>query len=647
MPGIDVSGAVLTLDDETLISGGTLTVESTSGSELSITAGPGSTSDGATAGGATLDAVSVADRSTSTATPGIDVASGAVLTLDAGTAITGVSGATMTLAGTLEVDNGSDLISNVTVTDVGTAQLVVSGGTLTLTNDLFSGGMIDITVDSGASLVLSDTHIADAVLITEPGSTLTVPSNSSIETINSTLSGNNTVGTGATLTLTDESVTGTIKNYGIIDVETAGNPPDGATFEGVVVTNIIGTSPNGGIEVGETSAATLVLEDGAIISGGYLNVESGGYLSIAAPGGATLDNVLVDDDTTTFSPPGIDVASGAILILKDGTTILGGGNGTLTIEVGGQLSITTASGATLDGLLVHDDNTTDGIDVASGAILTLDDATVISGGTLTVEGTGKLLIAAGSGQDAAPGHGATLDSTTVTNLGSIEVSGTTLTLDDTSKIFGGTITVDGGGKLVMDGSGLGDTISGSAITVDASGMLNMTGIDTISGGSLLVYGTLKADGTADAIADSSNVTIESGGLLNISGSLTLSDDTVTNDQAQGIVVSGGSLTLNSGTTITNSATADSIIVDFGTTLTLDDTSAIFGGAITVDGGGKLVMDGSGLGDTISGSAITVDASGALNMTGIDTISGGSITIEFRRHADHGRHRHADRRHRQQ
>ena len=114
----------------------------------------------------------------------------------------------------------------------------------------------------------------------------------------------------------------------------------------------------------------------------------------------------MDDDTTSFSPPGIDVASGAVLTLKDTTTILGGGNGTLTIEVGGQLSITTASGATLDGLLVHDDNTTNGIDVASGAILTLNDGTVISGGTLTVEGTGKLLIAAGSGQDAAPGRGA-------------------------------------------------------------------------------------------------------------------------------------------------------------------------------------------------------------------------------------------------
>ena len=146
--GIDVSGAVLTLDDGTLISGGTLTVESASGSQLLVTAGPGSASDGATAGGATLDAVSVADNSTSTANPGIEVASGAVLTLDGGTAITGVPGATMTLAGILEVDNGSDSISNVTVTDVGTntnpAQLVVSGGTLTLNNDLFNGGAIEI-----------------------------------------------------------------------------------------------------------------------------------------------------------------------------------------------------------------------------------------------------------------------------------------------------------------------------------------------------------------------------------------------------------------------------------------------------------------------------------------------------------------------
>ncbi len=187
--------------------------------------------------------------------------------------------------------------------------------------------------------------------------------------------------------------------------------------------------------------------------------------------------------------------AGAILILKDSTTILGGGNGTLTIETGGQLSITTASGATLDGLLVHDDNTTDGIDVASGAVLTLDDATVISGGTLTVEGTGKLLIAAGSGQDAAPNRGATIESDTLTNAGTIEVSGTLTLLSDTVDNSGGLVTIDAGGVLAMTGA---DTISGGTVTVS-------------SGGQLI------ASGSSDTIEDSASVTIDSGGLLAVSG----------------------------------------------------------------------------------------------------------------------------------
>ena len=52
------------------------------------------------------------------------------------------------------------------------------------------------------------------------------------------------------------------------------------------------------------------------------------------------------------------------------------------------------------------------------------------------------------------------------------------------------------------------------------------------------------------------------------------------------------MTLNSGTSITNLATADSITVDCGATLTLDDTSKIVGGTITVDSGGTLTMAGS-------------------------------------------------------
>ena len=164
--------------------------------------------------------------------------------------------------------------------------------------------------------------------------------------------------------------------------------------------------------------------------------------------------MLSCDDTTSFSPPGIDVASGAALTLDAGTQIWGGGNGTLTIEAGGQLSITTASGATLDGLLVHDDSTTDGIDVASGAVLTLNDGTVVSGGTLTVENTGELLIAVGSGRDAATGRGATLDNVAVTDHGALDIgdvnSGAVLTLDGGMTMLGGgagTLTINPATRL--------------------------------------------------------------------------------------------------------------------------------------------------------------------------------------------------------
>ena len=66
------------------------------------------------------------------------------------------------------------------------------------------------------------------------------------------------------------------------------------------------------------------------------------------------------DDSTGFdpNPAGFEVISGAVLTLDDGTQISGGGNGTMAIESGAQLVITSATGATLNGVIVDDDTTT-------------------------------------------------------------------------------------------------------------------------------------------------------------------------------------------------------------------------------------------------------------------------------------------------
>src|SRR6202030_4059147 len=201
------------------------------------------------------------------------------------------------------------------------------------------------------------------------------------------------------------SGTGTLTVESTGELEITGT---GSTLDGVIVTD---SNASDGIDV--ASGAILTLDGGTQIKGsgtGTLVIDSSGQLAIT--GAATLDGLVVDDDTTTSGIlAGIYVASG-VLTLDDGTQIQGGGIGTMTIASTAELSITSGSGATLDGVIVTDSNASDGIDVASGAILTLNDNTQIVGtgtGTLTVESTGRLVIAAGAGADGATAGGATLN----------------------------------------------------------------------------------------------------------------------------------------------------------------------------------------------------------------------------------------------
>ena len=488
----------------------------------------------------------------------ITVGASSSLRLNGGT----ISGGNVSIAGSLEVDSGTSLIQGVTATDDpgNTAELIVeNGATLTLDHDNFSGGLITIIVESGGTLnVTNHSFIADAEVETAPGGTLDI-SDSTVETIKSVLSGTNTVEPSKTLTLIDETVFGTITNQGTIDVETAGVSPNGAAFDGAVVTTI---TPGVGIKVGATTDATLLLDDGAIISGssltlggtstiGTVDVEKGDDAS--PPWGGTLDAVVV----SAFAPDDlieIGTSSRATLTILDVTSISGG---TLSNALGGTIDVGTAS-AKAEVTIESEDS-----GVATGSFSNSGQLTVASGSTLTLT-------------------------------------------DDYIFNAGGTITVASGGTLTFTDTG--------------------SNTDTVLGGTLNIYGALNADDT-DTISGA-NITIDSGATLSTDGTDTLTADTITNDGVGGaIVVSGGSLTLNSGTSISNTTTSDTITVDSGATLRLDDTSSISGGGITIDGGGTLTMAGSGAGDSISGSTVTVDSAGQLKLTGIDTISGANITID--------------------
>ena len=544
-PGITVgtgaSAATLLLDDGTVISGGgtgTMTIGSLGTLDVEKgTSGPG----------ATLDGVLVADDNTSTVTPGIKVgtgASAATLLLDDGATISGLGTGTMTIGaeGTLDVErntgsapdatldgvkltdkNASTVTPGITVgTGASAATLLVDDGTVisglgTGTMTIGANGTLDVekgTSGPGATL--------DGVKLTDKNASTVTPGI--------------TVGTGAsaaTLLLDDGTVisgggtgTMTIGSLGTLDVEKGTSGP-GATLDGVLVADDNTSTVTPGITVGTgASAATLLVDDGTVISGGgtgTMTIGAEGTLDVERNTGsapdATLDGVkLTDKNTSTGTAAGITVgtgASAAVLLVDDGTVISGAGTGTMTIGANGTLDVekgTSGPGATLDGVRVADDNTstvTPGITVgtgASAATLLLDDGTTISGlgtGTMTIGAEGTLDVEKGTS-----GPGATLDGVRVADDNTSTVtpgitvgtgaSAATLLLDDGTVIRGGgtgTMTIGAEGTLDVEKgtSGPGATLDGVKLTDKNTSTGTAAGITVGTGASAAVL--LVDDGT--------------------------------------------------------------------------------------------------------------------------------------------------------
>ena len=513
------SGAVLTLDDDTTITGGNLTT-GTYGA-LHIATGI----DGS-GHGATLDGVNVIDNGD------INLDSGAILTLDDGTKITGTATGTLTIAAgdTVDVEHGSSELNHGAIFD---------GLTV---ND--NGGALDIgDVNSGAILTLDD-----GTTITGGGTgTLTINANNTLDVekgsgdgpavtgatldgLNVTVGGALDVGdapaaSGAVLTLDDGTTVigpGTLTiNFGnTLDIEKGANDGiNGATLAGINVQD------NGAIDIGDGApGAVLTLNDGTQINGGgtaALTINAGSTLEVndSGGGGATLDDVHVTDNGALNID---DVTSGAILTLQDDATVTGGGIGTMTIQVNNTVDVENGinGGATLDGVNVTLYGALDVGDVLadSGAILTLDDGTTVTG-----NGAGTMTINANNAVDVEHGGsgGATLDGVNVTLNGALDVgdvlanSGAILTLDD------GTTVTGGGG----DGAG--------TMTINANNTVDVE--NGINGGATL---------------DGVNVTLN--------GALDIGD-----------VASGATLTLDDGTTITGDGINGTLTINYGNTLDVE------------------------------------------------------------------------------
>jgi autotransporter-associated beta strand protein len=381
----------------------------------------------------------------------------------------------------------------------------------------------------------------------------------------------------------------------------------------------------------DTSANTTVNLSGALTPSS-VTVNGAGTQNYTFQGGGSIGGVatLTDNAASTTGPLTIltvnsysgvtTIASGATIQVGNGTTAgsLGIGpvanSGTLVFDLpaGASESMGAASGT---GTLTMASAAT-GTLVLNGAD-TLGGLTTVTSGTLKQGAANLLPNGAGVGNIVVNG---TLD------LGG--QSGTVNSLSGTGTInssSAGTavLTVTGGGTF---GGVIENTATSLGLTFNATGQeLVLTGVNTYSGGTTVTAGTLQMGGVSAIPSLAGDVTVSSGGTLDINGfSPTIG-------------------ALNGGGTIDNISSANT----GSYTLTIDNTgdNGTFSGAIqdttgTINlykaGAGTQILTGASTYSgttTINGGVLQLNAGGSINGGAINTtdtggqllINGGSVT----------------------
>ena len=367
-----------------------------------------------------------------------------------------------------------------------------------------------------------------------------------------------------------------------------------------------------------------------MIDAGTLALTGSG--SIAASSGVMMTGGTFDiSQGANQSVKGLSSTGGA------GTVALGANTLTITGEgtsFSGSLTNGGIGGGTGGGLTIGDG--------AAGASLSLSGTNTYSGATTINTGstlflTGGATVASTSGF-ALAGTGADLDISGMTGSAIIKnlsgVAGTTVTLGDRQLIAGALVDTTFAG--VIQGAG--------RLTKQASGTLTLSGVNTYSGNTSILQGTLAlSDG--GSIAASSRISLGGPGTV-FDISQTTSGTSVSNLQSAsgvGTVAIGGktlTLTGNANETFGGAIVDGGIGAGIGGALTIGNgTSAahqtlsgtnIYTGATTINAGSTLSLSDTGSianssGVTLTGANARLDLTGMTIGTTIKDLTGGATS----------------------
>jgi outer membrane autotransporter protein len=382
---------------------------------------------------------------------------------------------------------------------------------------------------------------------------------------------------------------------------------------------------------------------------GILTIADGGQVDVT--GGIKIAVGTYDSGTLELN--GTDGARG---VLKVQTIVKGAGHATVTFD-GGILRAARSGGDLLDGFAAGD------VTIATGGAFIdsngydVDISSPLGGaGGLTKQGTGTLtLTAANSYAGGTIVEGGVLQLSGAGTLGATTgaltvASGAVLDLNDTSQTVG---ALSGAGSVVnwsINGNPIGLTVnqntdttfSGSIssyfdeidgvtthldLTKSGTGTLTLTGVNTLNGETRVTGGTLLIDGSLGPVywgpmaQGAAPVTVESGGTLGGSGTI---DGKVT-------VLSGGALSGVQGQTLTM-RNLELTQNDAGNTPALNvnlgapDAMALFNVQGENEGEGNVHVTGNAVVNVTAQPSFGAGLYRLVNYTGVLSFSEGELTV---------------------